>query len=221
MIFADRVEAGRLLADRLLFLRGEDVVVLGVARGGVPVGFEIATRLGIPLDVVVVRKLAAPSDPEYGVGAIAEGGVRVLDRPAADRAGATPATLAVVEDRQRRELDRRTRVLRAGRAPVALAGRTALVVDDGLATGSTARAACRSARSRGAERVILAVPVGSAEAVVDLGREVEVICLFVPHRLRAVGEWYRDFGAVGEDEVVDLLQRAGRPAAGAGPPRSG
>jgi putative phosphoribosyl transferase len=208
MLYRDRVDAGRHLADRLRFLGGQDVVVLGLPRGGVPVAFEIAQALDAPMDVIVVRKLGVPFQPELGMGAIAEGGVRVINDQVVCSAAVSPAALAAVEERDGEELERRAAAFRDGRAPLPLQGRTAVVVDDGMATGSTARAACRSAKARGAERVILAVPVASPEAVVDLGREVEVVCLQAPHDLWAVGQWYRDFAQTSDRQVVDLLNEA-------------
>lgn len=208
MPFLDRADAGRRLAVRLRYLRGEDVVVLSLVRGGVPVAWEVARDLKVPLDVVVVRKLGAPRQPELALGAIGEGEVRVLNQRVLTYAEVTPEQLALVEQRERAELNRRARLYRAGRAPVPLEGRTAVVVDDGIATGSSARAACQVAYGRGAERVILAVPVASPEAVADLGRWVEVTCLEIPHDMWAVGEWYKNFAQVSDDEVVGILDQA-------------
>lgn len=159
MLFINRVDAGRRLGERLQHLRGDNVVVVGLPRGGVPVASEVARVLGAPLDVIVVRKLGVPFQPELGMGAIGEGGVRVLNEALVGSAGVTPDELAAVERRERAELDRRIRRYRGGRLGVSLAGRTVVIIDDGIATGSTARAACRVVRAQGAARVVLAVPV--------------------------------------------------------------
>ncbi len=208
MPFLDRTEAGARLAPRLMHLKGEDVVVLGLPRGGVPVAFEVAQALGAPLDVMVVRKLGVPFQPELGMGAIGEGGVRVINDRVVEMAGVSPEQLEQVERRERAELERRAASYRGGRPPVPIAGRTVVLVDDGIATGSTARAACRVAAARGADRVVLAVPVASPEAVADLGREAEVVCLEVPSHMWAVGEWYRDFSQTSDEEVIRLLEAA-------------
>ena len=208
MPFTDRSDAGRRLAELLLAFRGEDVVVLGLPRGGVPVAAEVAEALGAPLDVILVRKLGVPFQPELAMGALGEGGVVVLNDRVIHSAHVTSAELASVKAREEAELDRRSQLLRQGRPAVPLEGRTAVVVDDGMATGATARAACRVARAHGAGRVILAVPVASPEAVEDLGREVEVVCAEVAERLWVIGQWYRDFTQVSDDEVVRLLSRA-------------
>jgi len=211
MAFANRSDAGRRLAERLVFLRGQDVVVLGLPRGGVPVAFEVARELHAPLDVIVVRKLGVPVQPELAMGAIGEGGVRVINDDVVRMAEVTGPELAAVETRERAELDRRARRFRGERPRVPLAGRTAVVVDDGIATGSTARAACRVARALGAARVVLAVPVAPPSVISELGREVDdLICLASPERLWAVGQWYRDFTQTSDEEVITLLQRAAR-----------
>src|SRR6476646_7561405 len=176
--FRDRREAGVALARRLEGLRNENPVVLALPRGGVPVAFEVARALHAPLDVIVVRKLGVPFQPEYGFGAIGEGGARVIDDRVVRQARLTRQEIASVEARERVRLDHLLGQLRGGRLSVSLAGRTALVVDDGIATGATARAACLVARSRGARRVIVAVPVGAATAVASLRDDAdEVTCL--------------------------------------------
>jgi putative phosphoribosyl transferase len=207
-VFADRVDAGRRLARELAELRGEDVVVLGLPRGGVPVAYEVARALDAPLDVIVVRKLGVPYQPELAMGAIGEDGVRVLDHHVLGRAGVTEDELAAVERRERVELAVRVARLRRGRPRVDLTGRIALIVDDGIATGSTARAACRVARHLGAARVVVAVPVGPAATVHDLPEADAVVCPFTPARFLAVGSHYRDFTPVSDDTVVTLLDRA-------------
>lgn len=222
VVFADRVEAGRLLAQRLEPLRGQDAVVLGLPRGGVPVAFEVAAALDLPLDVVVVRKLGVPFQPELAMGAIGEGGFRVLDSDLVRRAGITAQDVDAVERRERKVLDARVARFRRGRERVDLTGRTAVVVDDGVATGSTARVACEVARHLGAARVVLAVPVAPPETVDELPGFDEVVCVSTPRPFMAVGYHYRDFSATSDDEVVVLLdacerrRRSGR-AAGEGP----
>lgn len=220
MSFVNRADAGRRLAARLDRFRGADVVVLALPRGGVPVAEAVARDLGAPLDVILVRKLGVPYQPELAMGAIGEGGVRVIDPMTMRMAGVTEHELAAVEARERIELERRSRHLRGDRPLVALAGRTALVVDDGIATGSTARAACRIARARGATRVVLAVPVAPPEAAAELthdGDIDDVVCLDTPHPFRAVGEWYVDFSQTTDEEVLDCLARADARAAHAAP----
>jgi putative phosphoribosyl transferase len=209
MIFADRADAGRRLAEKLLDFARADVVVLGLPRGGVPVAFEVAEALGDPLDVIVVRKLGVPFQPELGMGSIGEGDVRIVNGDVLRVAGVSLDELADVETKEREELARRAHALRAGRPPIGLSGRTAIVVDDGVATGSTAKAACQVARARGAARVVMATPVASTGAVAALRREAdEVVCLETPESFWAVGQWYRDFGQTPDDLVMDLLARA-------------
>src|SRR5690348_388304 len=216
MLFADRTDAGRRLARSLSHLRGTDVVVLALPHGGVPVAAEVARELCAPLDVIVVRKLGVPFQPEYGFGAIGEGGARVIDDRVVRQARLTRQEIASVEARERVRLDHLLGQLRGGRRPVSLAGRTALVVDDGIATGATARAACLVARSRGARRVIVAVPVGAATAVASLrGDADEVTCLHAASAFCAAGAWYGDFSQVTAAEVTALLG-PGRTSAGQG-----
>jgi putative phosphoribosyl transferase len=208
MLFSDRGDAGRQLAQHLEHLRGEDVVVLGLPRGGVPVAFEVAMSLAAPLDVIVVRKLGVPFEPEYAFGAIGEGGARVVDATIW-RTWLTEVEVAAVEARERAELDRRVHLLRGDRPPVPLGGRTVVIVDDGIATGATARAACQVARARGAARVVVAVPVGSLDAVTSLRHDAdEVACANIPGSFFAIGQWYADFGQTPEEEVRVLLGRA-------------
>ncbi len=209
MLFTDRADAGRRLARRLRHLGGRGVVVLGLPRGGVPVAFEVAEELQAPLDVIVVRKLGVPFQPEYAFGAIGEGGVRVIDEHVTQQTGLTGAEIAAVEGRERAELDRRVGRLRGGRPPVPLAGRTVVIVDDGIATGATARAACQVARARGAGRVVLAVPVGPAESVESLEQVAdEVVCASTPAGFFAIGEWYADFAQATDQQVTVLLNKA-------------
>ncbi len=205
-MFVDRGAAGRRLGQRLQHLRGEDVAILGLPRGGVPVAAEVALALGAPLDVIVVRKLGVPSQPELAMGAIGEGGVRVLVPETVRRAGVTDDALAGVERRERTELERRAQRFRGDRARLSLVGRTAVVVDDGIATGSTARAACHVARAQGATRVVLAVPVAPFDWARDLSDAAdELIALVTPRLLRAIGGWYADFSQTTDEEVVACL----------------
>ncbi len=208
-MFTDRMEAGRRLAGALQALAGENVVVVGLPRGGVPVAFEVARALGAPLDVIIGRKLGVPFQPELGMGAIGEGDARVVDDEVVRLAGVTPWEFAEVEQMERAELQRRVRRFRGDRPSVPLAGRTVIVVDDGIATGSTARMACQVARARGARRVVLAVPV----APVGVERRMrpdadEVVCLATPSDFLAIGQFYDDFAQTQDEEVVDLLRKA-------------
>lgn len=213
-VFTDRRDAGMRLAERLRGLLGtENVMVLGLPRGGVPVAFEVAAALGAPLDVIVVRKLGVPFQPEVGFGAIGEGGVRLVNREVVRLAKLTEAEMAEVEERERAELLRRARRFRGDRPLADLTGRTVIVVDDGIATGGTARAACQIARARGASRVVLAVPVGAQETVASLRKVAdEVVCLRTPEDFYAIGAWYADFAQTIDEEVVELLARVAPPA---------
>ncbi|WP_327580432.1 phosphoribosyltransferase [Nonomuraea sp. NBC_00507] len=209
-MFADRTDAGRRLAARLQHLRGQDVVVLGLPRGGVAVAFEVARELGAPLDVILVRKLGVPIQPELGFGAIGEDGVRVINPAIVDAARLTAGDMEEVEEHEREVLGRRAEQVRAGRPKLPLTGRTALIVDDGIATGSTARAACQVARAQGASRVVLAVPVCPPEAAEQLRADAdEVICTETPGDLGGISQWYHDFRQVDDEEVADLLRSAG------------
>jgi putative phosphoribosyl transferase len=208
--FQDRTDAGRKLGERLAGLRGQDVVVLGLPRGGVPVAFEVAEILDAPLDVIVVRKLGVPFQPEFAMGAIGEGNARMVDPHVVSSTGVNAASLEAVERRERELLESRVARYRQGRAPADLTGRTALIVDDGIATGSTARVACMVARQRGAARVILAVPVASSRALASLTGPDDVVCPVRAWNFRAVGNYYRDFSPTGDEEVLQLLDAAAR-----------
>ncbi|MFA1545458.1 phosphoribosyltransferase [Actinomadura chokoriensis] len=213
--YADRTEAGRVLAERLVPLGLEGAVVLALPRGGVPVGYEVARRLGSRLDVLVTRKIGYPPQPELGVGAIAEGGSPVFDGELLARLGLREDDLAATVAAERAELDRRVTAYRHGRALPEIAGRPVIVVDDGFATGGTARAAVRAMRERGPSRLVLAVPVGAAETVRALEAEVdEIVVPAAPWEFRAVGQWYRDFGQLTDDDVTAWLERAGHAAGG-------
>jgi len=216
-VFRDRVDAGRQLAERLAFLRGQDVVVLGLPRGGVPVAFEVAEALNAPLDVIVVRKLGVPFQPELAMGAIGEGGARVLDADVCRRARISEDDLRSVQRREREELDARVARYRRGRERVDVTGRVAVVVDDGIATGSTARVACEVARQLGAARVVLAVPVGPSAALREFPAADEVVCISAVSRFLAVGYHYLDFSPTSDEQVIVLLEAASRRALAAYP----
>ncbi|HYB25080.1 MAG TPA: phosphoribosyltransferase family protein [Solirubrobacteraceae bacterium] len=204
--FADRRAAGRELADRLGSLALENPVVLGLARGGVPVAYEVARALGAPLDVLAVRKIGAPANPELGIGAVAEGDVRVLDADAVRRMLVSTEELEAAIARARAEVRASAQRFRNGRPPLEVRGRTAIVVDDGLATGGTARAALRAIRARGPSRLVLAVPVGAPDAVRSLADEADqVVCVLQPEEMWAVGLWYKHFQPTDDAEVVQLL----------------
>jgi putative phosphoribosyl transferase len=208
-VFVDRADAGRQLGQRLQHLRGIDVVVLGLPRGGVRVAAEVAAALDAPLDVIVVRKLGVPTQPELAMGAIGEGDVRIVMPETVRRAKVTPEAFDAVESRERAELARRAERFRGDRPRIPLSGRTVIVVDDGIATGSTARAACQVARAQGAARVVLAVPVAPAnwtESLSDVADEM--IALTTPRQLHAIGLWYSDFSQSSDDEVIACLRGA-------------
>ena len=212
MRFADRVDAGRALAARLTpYANRADVVVLGLARGGVPVAAEVARALAAPLDVLLVRKLGAPDQPELAIGAIAEDGVALVNEDVLRGLGLGPGDIDRATARERPELDRRLAAYRSGRPGVAVDGRIAIVVDDGLATGASMEAACRTLAARGAARLVVAVPVASREAC-DRLRTVahEVVAVATPAPFYAVGAWYVDFSQTDDREVVDLLAAAAR-----------
>jgi putative phosphoribosyl transferase len=206
--FTDRVDAGRQLAERLTSWRGRNLVVLGLPRGGVPVAAEVAAALEAPLEVIVVRKLGVPFQPELAMGAIGEGGLRVLHGEVLSHLDVTEAQVAAVEGRERAELETRVTRLRSGRQRVDLQGRVAIVVDDGIATGSTARVACQVARHLGAARVVLAIPVAPADTVGHLTEADEVVCVHAPRRFVAVGYHYRDFSMTSDEDVIALLGAA-------------
>jgi putative phosphoribosyl transferase len=221
MAFASRIDAGERLAAALSELRPGNAVVLGLPRGGVPVAAEIARAIGAPLDVIIVRKLGVPFQPELGMGAIGEAGTRVISADVIGHARVSEQQLAAVEARERAELDRRARRYRGDRPPLALDGKTAVIVDDGIATGSTARAACRIARARGAARVILAVPVappGFGQRISDDADEF--VCLQTPVPFYSIGQFYADFRPTSDTEVIACLER-GRAGGGAGAPGGG
>jgi putative phosphoribosyl transferase len=209
VVYRDRFDAGQRLGQRLLSFQYADVVVLGLSRGGVPVAFEVARVLGAPLDVAVVRKLGVSFQPELAMGAVGEDGALVLNHEVLALAGVGRSEFVAIEQRERAELERRASRYRNGGPRISLADRTAVVVDDGIATGSTALVACQVARARGAARVVLAVPVASPSTAAELARHVdELVCLTTPDRLFAVGQWYRDFSPTTDKEVIALLSKA-------------
>jgi putative phosphoribosyl transferase len=219
MRFVDRRDAGQRLAARLLPFAPEQPVVVALPRGGVPVAVEVARALDAPLEVLAVRKLGAPGNPELAVGAVAEDGTGVLDRRSIARLGMSPAMLEATINEESRELRRRVRRYRGGRAPLRLVDRLVIVVDDGLATGLTNLAAVRALRKRNVRRIVVAVPVGTSDSVAMLGEEADdVVCVQVPDVLLSVGSWYRNFVAVTDEQVLALLASA---SAGAFAPAEG
>jgi putative phosphoribosyl transferase len=208
--FRDRYDAGRFLAEKLTGFAGRpDLLVLALPRGGVPVGYEVARALDAPLDVFLVRKLGVPGQRELAMGAIATGGVRVLNHDLVRAlAIAEPAIEAVAAEEQA-ELERRERAYRDGRPPPDVRGHTVILVDDGLATGSTMRAAARALRQQDAARIVVAVPVAPPDTCAEFRDEVDdVVCALMPEPFYAVGLWYQDFSQTSDDEVHDLLARA-------------
>ena len=209
-IFADRTDAGRRLAAMLGSFAGRgDVLVLALPRGGVPVGYEVARALGAPLDVLVVRKLGVPGHEELAMGAVAGGGVRVLDEDVVASLGITDAMIDPVAERERGEVERRERAYRGARPPPEVRGKTVVVVDDGIATGSTVRAAVAALRRLHPARIVVATPVAPPSTCRDLRAEAdEVVCVATPDPLWAVGTWYRSFPQTSDAEVRELLARA-------------
>lgn len=207
--YEDRRDAGRQLAGKVAELELDDPVVLGLPRGGVPVAAEVADRLEAPLDVVVVRKVGAPHNPEYGIGAVGEGDVVILNEGPMGQLGLSRDDLQDSIESEQDELKRRVDRYRQGRDAVRLDGRSVVVVDDGLATGVTATAAARVLRARGVEYLVLAIPVGPPDNVQEVGtRYDDVVVLQTPASFRAVGMWYREFGQTTDEEVVELLEQA-------------
>lgn len=209
-VFRDRADAGHHLADELRRYAGRpDVIVLALPRGGVPVAYEVARILRVPLDVFLVRKLGVPGHEELAMGALATGGVRVLNDDVVESLGVSRRQIETVTDYERRELERREREYRHGRPPLSVEGKTVILIDDGLATGSSMRAAAAALRQARPARIVVAVPTAAVETCEELRSEVdEVICATTPEPFRAVGCWYRDFSQTTDDEVRDLLERA-------------
>ncbi|MGE4341110.1 MAG: phosphoribosyltransferase [Pigmentiphaga sp.] len=214
--FIDRQDAGRRLgaAMPLRYHKRDDVIVLGLPRGGVPVAWQVAAALSAPLDVLAVRKLGLPGNSEFAMGAIAPGGITILDERVISGMGASPQAIETVLEAEQKELDRRQRRYRGARPPLALAGQTVILVDDGLATGSTMQAAVAAARRESAAAVVVAVPVASMEAREILaGQADDIIALFTPRLFQAVGQWYAKFPQT-SDEEVDRLLVGFRPGTG-------
>jgi putative phosphoribosyl transferase len=212
MIFANRTEAGQELALRLRkYANRDDVIVLGAPRGGVPVAFEVATELKAPLDVFVLRKLGVPGREEFAFGAIASGGVRILDRRAIEGLGITGLDIERVTRAEKQELERRERAYRGGRPPLDVSGLTVILVDDGIATGSSMRAAIRALRQMKPARIVIAVPVAPSSTCSQLQFEAdELVCLEMPEPFYGVGQFYGDFSQVSDEEVKKLLENASR-----------
>lgn len=205
-IFEDRSDAGRRLAHAVHGFRGETTIVLGLPRGGVPIARIVADALGAPLDIIGIRKLGSPRHPEFAVGAIGEDGVRVVDQDSLRSMRVSEAELAQVEQQERAELDRQMARFRVGRPRLDLTGRRAIIVDDGVATGATAMAACRAARQLGADEIVLAVPVAPPDWTDTLAGEADAfVAVATPHPFWAVGRWYRRFDQTTDDEVVACL----------------
>ena len=208
-LFTDRSDAGRKLAIELEHYRKECPVILALPRGGVPVGHEVARILAAPLDICIARKIGAPGQPELGIGAVAQGGARFLNDHLISHLGIPADYVERITAKETREVERRQRRLRAGRRPTDVRGKTAILVDDGLATGVTARAAIRSVRVREPRRLVLAVPVCAAQTMGALYPEVEdLVSLKIPIKLGAVGFWYENFDQVPDETVVRLLEKA-------------
>lgn len=209
IIFEDRQDAGRRLADQLEQYRDQNPIVLGLPRGGVVVGYEIAQALEAPLDVIVARKLGAPMQPELGIGAVAPGGIMLIDESTIQALGLTENDIARVAAQERQEMERRLRRYRHEPGLPDVAGRTVILVDDGLATGVTAFAAIRAVRQGKPARIVLAVAVCALETAEAIRREVDdLVCVSVPERFRAVGLWYRQFEQNTDEQVIQLLDRA-------------
>lgn len=214
LLFLDRRDAGRQLAARLMHYRGHpDAIVLALPRGGAPVGFEIARVLELPLDVFLVRKLGAPWQEELAMGAIASGGVRVLNESVVRELRIPPSEIEAVAAREGLELERREHEYRGAQPPLAMSGRTAILVDDGVATGASMRVAIAALRLRGAGIIVAAVPVAAPRTSAELAGQVdEMVCLKTPRGFEAVGEWYQDFAQTSDAEVRNLLRSATRAA---------
>ena len=210
MMFADRADAGRILASKLTAYKGRpDVVIFALPRGGIPVAYEIGKAIGAPIDVFVVRKLGVPGQEELAMGAIATGDIRIINYEVVNQLGITQEAIDAVTDQQREELRRREQLYRGGRTQREVRGQSVILVDDGIATGSTMRAAIAALRQLGPARIVVAVPVAAPETCQQIGGEVdEIICAATPEPLFSIGQWYKRFEQTTDDEVRDLLGRA-------------
>jgi len=208
--FSSRFQAGQLLASKLSDYRNHpEVLILALPRGGVPVAYEIAKELNLPLDVFLVRKLGVPGEDELAMGAIGSGGLRILNRDVLEERRISDATIEAVTIREQKELERREALYRIDRPPLSLKNRTLILVDDGSATGATMLAAAQTARSQNPSRIVAAVPVASTEAYDSLKEEVdEIVCQIVTPALQAIGFWYENFTQLSDEEVAELLHRA-------------
>ena len=208
-LFRDRRDAGRRLAEQLRRYKSDDVIVIGLPRGGVEVAFEIAIELDAPLDVVVSRKLGAPSQPELGIGAVAQNGIMLLDEPLVRSLGISEKEIHEIAERERLEMQRRLREYRGRDELPQMRGKTVIMVDDGLATGVTSRAAVLAARKENPKRIVLAVPVCADETAAAFADDVEeLVCLHTPERFVAVGFWYQNFSQTTDAQVIELLEEA-------------
>jgi putative phosphoribosyl transferase len=205
-IFNDRIDAGKRLASVMPNFRGRDAIVLAIPRGGVVVGFEIAQALGFPLDVIIPRKIGAPGNPELAIGAVTEDGTIILDEELVSYLGVSQEFIDAESERQKQEINRRLKLYRKDEPYPELSGLTVILVDDGIATGSTMKAALASVRNKGAENVFIAVPVGPPATIEELKRRADaVFCLLTPEYLDAIGEFYRNFEQTTDEEVIALL----------------
>ncbi|MES2902021.1 MAG: phosphoribosyltransferase [Pseudomonadota bacterium] len=212
--FRNRLHAGKQLAAALAHHAGTDAIVLALPRGGVPVGFVVAHELGLALDVLIVRKLGLPGHEEFAIGAVGSGGVRIVQPEVLDACGVSPTEVEPIVERELAEVARRERLFRGARPPPVLAGRAVILVDDGLATGSTMQAAIEVARQQAPARLVAAIPVGAALSCMAIAPEVdELVCLLRPPHFRAVSQWYRQFEQTSDEEVQDLLALAWREQA--------
>ena len=211
--FSDRVEAGKRLASALADFSGKDATVLAIPRGGVVVGFEIAKALALPLDVIIPRKIGAPGNPELAIGAMTEDGTIILDKELVAYMAVTTAYIKEESESQKQEIQRRLKMYRQNAPRPDLKGKDVIIVDDGIATGSTMKAALASVRNQGAKTVTVAVPVGPPSTIAELRRLADrVVCPYMPEYFAAIGQFYRDFGQTSDEEVIDLLNRARQEA---------
>jgi putative phosphoribosyl transferase len=206
--FSNRIEAGRRLAESLKEFAGDGGVVLAIPRGGVVLGYEIAQKLHLELDVIVPRKLGAPNNPELAIGAVAEDGTAILDDNLVAYLGVNEEYIQQESERQKLEIKRRLKLYRQGAPPLSIKGRNVIVVDDGIATGSTMKAALASLRKQGVKKIVVSVPVGPPSTISELGRMADkVVCLYMPEYFEAIGQFYVDFSQTSDEEVIDLLRK--------------